>query len=220
MGGRGEFGPLFFVFSFFFFFFTLLLHSFFFLHCHYSQASSFFLHFHTISCLENHFSRLPNSISSIPQNIFFKSLSSLSSLQNPFFFLKPIFKPPSLHFHGIFSWTNFSYFQWEEISSIPRMEWWRGPPSRPKIPAPHSSKKDFKVSSFFAFFFVGKFVDFTFCWEHYDGTLSFCCLFLWESWTLYDLVGNYYVVILFSLFWGIFELLSCLVLLGHMWFPC
>ena len=90
-GGGGNLAPFSLCFPFFFFF-TLLLHSFFFLHCHYSQASSFFLHFHTISCLENHFSRLPNSISSIPQNIFFRSLSSWSSLQNSFFFFETHFQ--------------------------------------------------------------------------------------------------------------------------------
>ena len=81
-GGGGNLAP----FSLCFPFFTLLLHSFFFLHCHYSQASSFFLHFHTISCLENHFSRLPNSISSIPQNIFFQILEFLIIFAKPFFF--------------------------------------------------------------------------------------------------------------------------------------
>ena len=96
----------------------------------------------------------------------------------------------------------------------PSLEWneEEGLRQDPITHAPHSSKKDFKVSSFFCFF-VGKFVDFMFHWELYGGTLSFCCcLFLWEFWTLYDLVWNHCVVMLFSLLWGIFELLSCLVL--------
>ena len=49
--------------------------------------------------------------------------------------------------------------------------------------APHSSKKDFKVSSFFFFLVVGKFVDFMFCWELYGGhchfvVVCFCGKFL------------------------------------------
>ena len=83
----------------------------------------------------------------------------------------------------------------------------------PSNHAPHSSKKDLKVSSFFFCFFVGKFVDFMFCWELYGGALSCCCcLLLWEFWTLYDLVENHCVIMSILFFWGIFELLSCLVL--------
>ena len=57
-GGRNFGFPL------FFFIFSYFVLSFFFLYLHYSQAPYLlcFLFFHTISCLENHFSSLPNLI--------------------------------------------------------------------------------------------------------------------------------------------------------------
>ena len=211
MGGGG-FWPPFYVIIIFIFFSTSssslsllaplpLFTSFFLLH---------FLHFYTISCLENHFSRLPNLIFSISQNIF-SNPWVLDHLCETHFLKFIFFWKSSLHFHGISSWTNFFYFQWEEISSIPRMERWRGAPSRPKHPCSTLIQKGFQVSLFF-FFFVGKFVDFLFCWELYSGILSFCCcLSLWEFWTLLHLVGNHCVV-MFFFFLTFFELLSCLVL--------
>ena len=110
-----------------------------------------FLHFYTISCLENHFSRLPNLIFSISQNIF-SNPWVLDHLCETHFLKFIFFWNSSLHFHGISSWTNFSYFQWEEISSIPRMERWRGAPSRPKHPCSTLIQKGFQVSLFFCFF--------------------------------------------------------------------
>ena len=110
-----------------------------------------FLHFYTISCLENHFSRLPNFIFSISQNIF-SNPWVLDHLCETHFLKFIFFWNSSLHLHGISSWTNFSYFQWEEISSIPRMERWRGAPSRPKHPCSTLIQKGFQVSLFFCFF--------------------------------------------------------------------
>ena len=58
---------------------------------------------------------------------------------------------------------------------------------------------------FVSFFVVGKFVDFMFCRELYDGALSFCCcLLLWEFWTLYDLGENHCVIMLIFVFLGHF----------------
>ena len=81
---------------------------------------------------------------------FFRSLSFWASLKNPF--LKPIFKPSSLHLHGISSWTTLlSYIQWDEVSSIHRMEWWRGNPSRPKHPCSTLIQERFQGELIFFF---------------------------------------------------------------------
>ena len=102
----------------------------------------------------------------------------------------------------------------------PSLEWKdeEGLLQDPSTHARHSSKKDFKWAYFFAFF-VGKFVDFLFCWELYSGILSFCCyLSLWEFWTLLHLVGNHCVV-MFFFFFGIFWIVELfgIVKFGQCW---
>ena len=215
-----------------------------------------FLHFYTISCLENHFSRLPNLIFSISQNIFSNPWVldhlcdySLASFFYIFFISAPFLAKkitslgfqtwffPSLkisfqilEFLTIFMkpifWNSFSFEAHLCISMAsphgptsltfngkkyhPSLEWKdeEGLLQDPSTHARHSSKKDFKWAYFFAFF-VGKFVDFLFCWELYSGILSFCCcLSLWEFWTLLHLVGNHCVVMFFFFFW---HFLNCWV---------
>ena len=123
-----QFGP-----QFFFFFFSFLLFSF-------PPLTVFILPFHlhfllhsTISSLKKHFSKLFNFPSLIPFNIF------LDPCVFGHFCYIPIFVKPisnllfSLHKNVIlFQWAFFSYFSWEEISSITWMEWRRGAPSRPQ----------------------------------------------------------------------------------------
>ena len=96
----------------------------------------------------------------------------------------------------------------------PSLEWndEEGLLQDPSNHAPHSSKKRFQGELIF-FFLVGKFIDFMFCWKIYGGALSFCCcLILWEFldivWFGWKSLCGY----VDFLFWGIFELLSCLVL--------
>ena len=117
----------------FFFFFSFLLFSF-------PPLTVFILPFHlhfllhsTISSLKKHFSKLFNFPSLIPFNIF------LDPCVFGHFCYIPIFVKPisnllfSLHKNVIlFQWAFFSYFSWEEISSITWMEWRRGAPSRPQ----------------------------------------------------------------------------------------
>ena len=88
----------------------------------------------TISSLKNYFPKLLNLPLLISLNIFSNPCVWSSLLHTHF--MKPISKLPfSLHHNAIlFQWAFFSYFSWEEISSITWMEWWRGAPSRHQDP--------------------------------------------------------------------------------------
>ena len=178
----------------------LLFTSFFHLH---------FLHSQTISSLENHFPRLLNLLSFISLNIT-SDLCVLDQLRNKPICLKPISKLPffALSWHLPRGHLFLLSMGWNIIHPLNGMR--KKGSFKTLKPMLHTPKRTSRWAHFC--FFVGKFVDFMFCWELDGRTLSFCCcLFLLEFWTLYDLVGNHCVIMWFSLFWAIFELLKCLV---------
>ena len=84
-GGWIFWPPFFIIIIFYFFFFTLSSCSIVTIHKHLPFAFSSFPH---LSCLENYFSRLPNLISSISQNIF-SNLWIIDHICKSFFFLNP-----------------------------------------------------------------------------------------------------------------------------------
>ena len=176
-------------------------------------TSFFHLHFphsQTISSLENHFPRLLNLLSFISLNIT-SDLCVLDQLRNKPLFLKPISKLPffALSWHLLRGHLFLLSMGRNIIHPLNGMRT-KGSFKTLK-PMLHTPKRTSRWAHF-CFFVFGKFVDFMFCWELDGGTLSLCCcFFLLEFWTLYDLVGNPCVIMLCSLFWGIFELMSYLV---------
>ena len=188
---------IFLVFSFFFSFLlspsstflpSLLLFTFFF-------HLIFLLH-PTISSLKNYFPKLLNLPLLISLNIFSNPCVWSSLLHTHF--MKPISKLPfSLHHNAIlFQWAFFSYFSWEEISSITWMEWWGGAPSRPEDPCstfPHGLQSEF--------FFVYLFGKMLFPYFIESLMLRYCHFIVCSCWNLGHCMIDYVVILVLEHFW-------------------